>query len=109
MTTSPHLISPQRKKINEHAHMGRYEHENMYHILGMDGEESECSLDEPLFDEGQEISASSSATQIRGQRKSKRQQKKQQRQQRRKPMGMWRIRQRPTRRSGSGQLLDRSK
>ena len=56
MTTSPHLISPQRKKINEHAHMGRYEHENMYHILGMDGEESECSLDEPLFDEGQEIS-----------------------------------------------------
>ena len=57
MTSSPpKLVSPQRRKIDGHANMGRYEHRNQYHILGMDGDESACSLEEPLFDEDQEIS-----------------------------------------------------
>ena len=55
-SSSPKLVSPQRRKIDGHANMGRYEHRNKYHILGMDGDESACSLEEPLFDEDQEIS-----------------------------------------------------
>ena len=57
--SSLNLIRPQESYCDGHANVGRFEHGSKFHVLGMDDEvasEGGSSLEEPLFDEGQEIS-----------------------------------------------------
>ena len=59
MSSSSNLIRPEEDYCDGHAKVGRFEHGNKFHVLAMDDEvasEGGSSLEEPLFDEGQEIS-----------------------------------------------------
>ena len=59
MTGSSCNLIRLQENNEEYVNVGRFEHGNKFHVLGMDDDEASeggSSLEEPLFDEGQEIS-----------------------------------------------------